>query len=1064
MRKILLLIILLSFIIPYSLSAGIYGTIKGKVTDAEGNPMIGASVVLEGTRLGAIVKGDGTFTILNVNPGTYNIKISYTGYLTFEKRISVSADIVTEVNAVMRMKEEGVTTKEIEVIAKKMVENTAVGSNRMVSSQDLTTVAREGVTAIIGLSAGVFNSGNGFNIRGSRETETQIRVDGLDVGNQFTGGFGASGLSYFPMVSSFAVEEVQVLTGGFSAEYGDALGGIVNTVVRTGRTDRYDGFIRWRTDVDPLWGRQNEKLKLIREGNRYKAINDGPGYKLQGPGQHKFEFGTGGPIPILDKSTYYLTGSYQFEKHLSNSYEIYDPDGNNVGLQPDNRSWVKNLTGRLKFAFIENIDFIVGGSFGMTNYESSGWGWRYANTPGQAVDPKYYNNGLVPSSYNPVGIPERVAKQPVVNNLILNAMVRITHRLSQNSFYEFTISNTSNNDETSKRQSFEDPGFFTGFDLWYPQDNVKVQTGGVLDMGKDKVIDQFTPLTKIQFSKDGYLKADFPIVHPMTGYIEGASSAQGSNNAYGLVGYFVEHGNNRAFEFRKGNYWQIDGNYNLFLTGQFQHMFKAGFEMRLYQIRRHENSLPWDANPFFDVYTDEWGGNLYADNQVVFDKTSKPYKPLRLSAYVQDQITYKGIIISPGLRFDFFNPNSDYRLPSRNFVSITADTGFAKADPKLQISPRINVTYPITDRSNITLAYGLFFKMPEMQYMYDGFGIAQLRGNQNLGDPNMDAQRSNQYMIAYNNQLTDDFAFDVSAYYKDIYNQVGMRYVATTPQPFYQYAVSEYGNARGLEFTLRKRPTDHFGFSINYTLSSASGTSSGPGDNYLRPTDPYTGLQAFPLSDFPLSFDRRHRINLIFNLVWGQDEGPSIAGIDLLENTNINLSGFFQTGTPYTRLDRAGNPIGEYNAERQPSRWSVDLRFSRTFYLRDWFGSGAGSTAIEFFFDITNLFNNTQVASYFARTGDPDDDGVNFYRPVTDFGSTPYYKEASFGRSESIASDQYDLYGNRFYSEKSDFDKNGIVTQEEKFLAFSRYLEDVRKFRGNYQAPRQVWLGFMFRF
>lgn len=1060
-RKLLLILCLI--ITPFYLYAGIYGVLKGRITNKEtGEPVVGASVFIEGTRLGAYAKSDGRFTITNVSPGTYNVRITAVGYAKQVVVVNISADEVTEIN--VKLAEEGKVTEEITVVAQRnMVEKTQIGDKQKFDNTELTAIARESVQSIVGLSVGVFNAGDGFIVRGARPTETQIRVDGLDVGNQFTGGFGLGGLNYYPMVSTYATEEVQVLTGGFSAEYGDAMGGIVNTVVRTGSTDRYDGFFRYRTEFGALWGSQEKGLQIIREEGRMKAYRVGEGAKLVPSGEHKFEFGVGGPIPLFNKSTFFITGSYFYEKYRNASYEIYDPIGNNLSKLPHNQSWVKNLTGRLKFALSNDIDFLVGGTFGMSNFEFSSWGWLYARTEGII-------NG------QPNGIPEYMAKLPVGNQNVSNAMVRITHRLSEKSFYEFTVSNTSNNDETAKRASFGDPNFWTGFELVTPQDDYVVEGSYLVKkfdesgrLMRDKILDQFQFITKMAQTEDKYLTLDLPTINNLTGYIEGAANASPTKNPYGLPYFFNYHGNERTFEFRKGNYWQVDGNYNLSIDGGdqgFSHLIKTGFEFRFYTQRRHQNSLPWDGNPFFDVYTEEWGGNLYADNDEVKAKTSKPYKPYRGAFYVQDQISYKGIIISPGIRFDYFNPNSNYRTQRDVFVSIRSDTGFAKAEGKVQISPRLNITYPITDRSNISIAYGLYYKMPELQTLYDGFAIDQLRGNAVLGDPNIGVQRNNAYQISFNNQISDNYAIVISAYYRDVYNQLGMSYVPATPVGFYQYTVNEYGNSKGLEITFRKRPTytDHFGFNINYNLSKTVGTSPSAGSNYLSAVDPYTDQVTYPLTELTMPYDRRHRVNAIINFAWFDRQGPSIAGIRPLENTQINLSGFFQTGLPYTKLDKAGRAIGEYNSERQPNRWSMDLRIQKAFLLRDIFGEGAKNASLEIFFDIYNLLNNRSVVAFYARTGDPIDDGVTFERQAGDFSGTAYYKEANYGLAQTFSTDQYDSYGQRLYSEYADFDKNGIVTQDEKFLSYINYVRTVRSFQGNFASPRTVYFGLMFRF
>ena len=88
-------------------------------------------------------------------------------------------------------------------------------------------------------------------------------------------------------------------------------------------------------------------------------------------------------------------------------------------------------------------------------------------------------------------------------------------------------------------------------------------------------------------------------------------------------------------------------------------------------------------------------------NDEVYEMTSKPYEPFRASVFIQDQIMYKGIIISPGLRLDLFDPSSLARKDSENFISVKTTDMLEDATIKYQISPRLNITYPITDLSNI---------------------------------------------------------------------------------------------------------------------------------------------------------------------------------------------------------------------------------------------------------------------------------------------------------------------------------------------------------------------------
>jgi len=1068
MRKIFLLLLLIAMALPNDAFASIHGVLKGRVVDTDGKGVIGASVRVEGTTRGAVVRNpNGEFTIANIVAGTYKVRVTAVGKTEYVVEVRIVADQTTEINVTLR--DEGVTTQVIEVVAKKeMVDKTAVGSKTVLSNEELTNMAREGLASVVGMSAGVSNTGGGFEIRGSRASESQIRYNGLDIGNQFTGGFGAAGSYYAPIVSAFATEEVQVLKGSFSAEVGEALGGVVNTVPKTGRTDRYEGFLRYRTDVPALYGRQKNGLKVIQDGTRYKAIDYGEGAKLQGKNEHVIEFGVGGPLPFLNNSTFYISSKYIYEQYRNASYKILDPIGNNLGRMPNNQMWVKNITPSFSFALTSNIKLVAGGMFGLSNWENSSRSWLYANDEGTPLmkDGKLDIENGVPT---PNGIPERVAKQLVVNNQLSNLFARINHTLSESSYYELTISNNVQNEAGARRKKWEDPGYFTGFELYEPEDKYIFVLDGAkgklqrITSGQgDKIIDIYQGLTEIRYSADGYQRKDYIAKNPLTGYYEGGPNATGSNNAYGLPNAYYTHGNASGFEFRQGSYIQIDGNYtNVFKTDEFNHNFKTGFELRFLELHRHQNSWPWDGNTFYDIYTDKWGGNLYADNEQLYKESSKPFKPFKFASYVQDQMSYKGIVLTAGLRLDLFDANSMYRTNTSKFTSIVFDREtFKDSELKYQLSPRINITYPITDRSNLSIAYGMYFKTPLLSNLYDNFNASRIRSGNSLGNPNMDAEKSRQYEVAYRNQLTEDFALTVTSYFKDTYNQLGVIYVAALPDPFYLLDITEYSNARGIEIELNKRAADNIGFQINYTLSFSEGTSSSAFENAGIQIDPYSEKPTFPLATYPLDNDVRHQFNYNVFFFWRKGEGPSIGGIYPLENLNLVFTGFYQSGSPYTRLDLNGRPISERNAERGPSYWNVDSRISKSFFLREWFGQGLKNARIELFADIRNLLNMRGPAGFYVTTGDPIDDGRTLDREVGTFSAVPLYKEATYAIAESWSSEQYDSYGNRLYNELADLDKNGIVTQFEKYQQYLKNAETSMKFRSLFRTPIRVWFGF----
>ncbi|MFA7625608.1 MAG: TonB-dependent receptor, partial [Candidatus Kapaibacterium sp.] len=1032
----------------------------------------GASVTIEGTQKGAAVRSnDGSYVINGIVAGEYTVKYSFTGRQTTRLKVRISASMTTNQDVTLR--DESIQMEELIVTAQReqVVNHTEIGSLDKKNNEDIINTAREGIGGIISLSAGVIQSGSGFSIRGGRDSETDVRVDGISVGNAFTGGFGVSGATYYPMVSSFATEEVQVIKGGFQAEYGDVTSGVVNSVVQTGRDDRYDGWIRWRTDVPALFGSQSTGTRIEREGNRFRAIEEGEGAKWQGSNEHTFEFGTGGPLPFIPKgNTFYLTGRYFYESNRDASYKISDPWGNNLGQNPDNGSWVRNLTGRLKFLVTNEVQLTLGAMYGVSSFEFSSWSWLYANREGYVYDKNENGDFNLRRDLdgNPVtnGMKERLFKQNVLDNFVIQYFALITHTLSPSSFYEVRISHNTNNDYSSRRNGTDGPSFFSGWDMQKPNDDYMILNNRLVP-GSDKIVDQYTPITATSNTSDGYLRLNLPQINPLTGYYEGQANASGSYNPWGIPNLFATSGSG-GFSFRDGSNWTIDGSYTQVIsTGEFYHDLKFGFQASIFEMYKHSNNNPYDGNPFFDVFDDgRFGGNLYADNDVVRDRTNKPYTPLKLGIFAQDQITYKGIIFSPGIRFDVFDPNAQYRVNQIPFVSIRADSGFADASVKVQVSPRVNVVYPVTETSNIRLSYGMYFQMPMLQYLYDGFAVDILRGSNILGNPNMDAQRTNQYEIEYNLGLTDDLGISATAFYRDIYNQLGMLYVPAVPDPYWQYTVAEYGSSRGIELNFKKRPSigENFAFDLNYNLGYLTGTSSTPTSNYNITIDPFTNLPTFPMSEYPMPNDIRHFFKGNFRFYWLEGQGPSIGGLNVLENTDLVFTATYRTGRPFTRTDRNGAPIAEINSDRLPSIWGLDARISRTIALKSIFGESAGNTSLQLFVDINNLLNMTPFTSVYSTTGDPLDDGRTFDRQVGDFSSITYYKEAAYENPSTFASTQYDAYGDRLYNELSDFDGNGQVTQAEVFESYFKYIDKVIQFRGNFMIPRTIYFGMMFRF
>ncbi len=137
-------------------------------------------------------------------------------------------------------------------------------------------------------------------------------------------------------------------------------------------------------------------------------------------------------------------------------------------------------------------------------------------------------------------------------------------------------------------------------------------------------------------------------------------------------------------------------------------------------------------------------------------------EPFELAAYAQDKIELPYLIINIGLRYDYMNANVEFRENALDPNSII------KVKPRSQLSPRIGIAHPISDRTKLHFSYGHFFQNPEFQYLFENKQY-DLRVREPLfGQPNLDAQRTISYEVGISHQFTDQIALNITTHYRDI--------------------------------------------------------------------------------------------------------------------------------------------------------------------------------------------------------------------------------------------------------------------------------------------------------
>ncbi len=214
--------------------AGSTGKIVGNVTDENGEPLPGASVVLQGTRLGASTDAEGFYVIISVDPAVYQMTASMVGYHSVtQEQIQVRSDFTTTLD--FRLREQELELEEMVVVAEAPpVEPDKTESRYVLTAQDIarTPILRD-ASEFVALEAGVAVDGSGV-IRGGQVEDNLIYVDGVRLQNQDGRGGPTSRGSQWWGANVKALQEVSVITGGMNAEYGNAQAGVVQMVTRDG--------------------------------------------------------------------------------------------------------------------------------------------------------------------------------------------------------------------------------------------------------------------------------------------------------------------------------------------------------------------------------------------------------------------------------------------------------------------------------------------------------------------------------------------------------------------------------------------------------------------------------------------------------------------------------------------------------------------------------------------------------------------------------------------------------------------------------------------------------------
>lgn len=885
-KALLLLYILLMPVLVFSQETGrIIGTVKDAST---GDPLPGVNIILKGTYFGAATDMDGKYTVTGVTVGSFNLQASLIGYKTVQyTNIQVNAGKSTQLDILL---EETVLTMDQDVVVvgdKPLVDVEETQSKRTIGRDDIEVAVVENVGDVVKQQAGIVENNKSIHIRGGRSYENAFLLDGVSVQDPLAGtGFGLQ-------LSANAVEEVEVITGGFNAEYGQATSGVVNVKTRGG-TEEFHGAISYKRD-----NLGDKSSSHVFDIDILEANLSGPEpiTEILLPA-----FGLDLPGKLSFFTTFYSSLSngitQGYNKSTANRIESSIFEGTRFApRQENNYFWLAKLnynitpTMQLVYSFNQSVDINQNSQSLQSNLEyvepSPGYQYTFQENLDSANTFTHNNR------FNSIGW---------------------THTLNSSLFYELKLSH-----------------FFSRFRA---DANGKIWS----DYNESKDV---TSLPITYFNEEG----------DTVGIIPGDG--------------FYDVGNPSTWRDHHVEKISIKGDLTSFFDEK--NKFKAGFVMNFseYQV--------------VDVYR-PWIGEFGLNNDIYLAH------PADGAFYAQDNINFSGMILNFGVRVDYWFPGKfvDDAVDNPDVVVIPDETreGY-KNDTyslfgrrfKARVSPRLGISHPVTENQILFFSYGHFSKWPRPEYVYTKLNPATAASTfQRFGNPNLDPETTVAYELGLKTQFTNDDVLTVTAYYKDIFDYVRTRTAKIssarfTTQNFITYANLDYARSRGLELEYKKRIGKWFTgmFTFSYAIVTGKSSSADEGVLILR------GELDESIKEEFVSWDRPFTVSASTNFYLPKGEGLFGFAPGILDDMNLYLRAFFQSGKRYTpavftgTYDSDGRP--EYISDRT-NRYSevgdnwfwIDLNFEK--YIQ------VGDMKFTFLFEVNNLLDTKNSAIINPVTGE----------------------------------------------------------------------------------------------
>ena len=777
------------------------GKISGKVTEkANGSSVPGVNIIITGTVLGAATDADGVYFVLNIPPGTYEVKASIIGFKTIIKtNVDVSINHTTEVDFEIEETVYELDESVVVISERPPVEKDQTSTRHFVTSEEISIRPTTELTEVLRTLPGIDMDAQGqLTVRRGTLDQVAFLIDGIRASNP---------LNYQPYtnINLSSIQELEVITGAFNAEYGQAQSGVFNIITKEG-SENITAYaeMRWMPPYKPHWGTafydysttkywENSHARHLQwwvdNPDQWVDPNGTPGNdpnSIFTPEQayqdylnthqpltdytdesgYQTELAFGGPLPI-NNFYFFLTGKYR---------DVPPVTGNSFR---ERGTWFDG-TAKITYQLNPSIKFLLSAFYGEAN---TNIGMEYFNE-------EFISSYTLSSKYayhDFYGYPKSR------NN---GQILQMTHVLGQNSFYVIQF---SRNFRYQSQSTF--PGDGAGWETGGPvRDNLRAKDslGNEIPGGNQNIIGLHT---------SGY-------------YYRG----EDKNTDLSLSGDFTSQLNNN---------WQIKGGGDLsyYILNRFQ-------EAKAFNAIENETYHPFEGNIYLQTKLEFEGLIINAGLRYDF------YNP-NDKKYLDPFDPFGVINLEPGEQPD---PQTE---PTSTFS---------------QLSPRIGVSHPISENTVLHFSYGHFFQRANYGDYGEGLEVSGILNTYvdttgtflipyGLGNRDLKPRKTVAYEIGIEHNIGGLVA-DVTAFYKD--NTQTVRTIRVITYDRGQYRTSgngDYGDSKGVEVSVRKPLSNYWGGYLNYTYTTGIEGRSGDPEVIVAPgVDFPAGQQEFIGDD--IDYDR----------------------------------------------------------------------------------------------------------------------------------------------------------------------------------------------------------------